>query len=236
MSDDIPQLIKDMADALTSATEIQNRYWIAVAVTSLFVVVPQSSADSLLELPFGLPVVDGRWFGLLGVLVLSALLTAFASSEARLVRIQNLFFTVLENRRRHGHSIAGHDERDFLDAMRKPGLGTVAPLAHVVRGRFQFFRDADACPRKSLAASKSLYVFFKLPAMVVWIALPAAGLFFAMRRFLINGLPEGLPPAVAWLTWLLAAVAALSMLFVTWLEVHYLWIVLQRIWTKPSPL
>jgi hypothetical protein len=215
MKEEIPSLVKDLASAASDSVEVQNRYWIAVAVTSLFALVPQpiSGASAGLTLPFGLPLVDASWFALLAVLVLGALIIAFAAAQARAVRIARLAYQILETEWNQGELIAGHDVRDVFDALRKPSLGQVASLAQVLKGRHQFFVENSNSPAWRRYLSASAYLFYKLPSLVVWIGLPALALYYSAMRFLIAGPPaflSSLWPPAAWLMVLAAAVALLT--------------------------
>ncbi|MCX6578589.1 MAG: hypothetical protein NT166_00215 [Candidatus Aminicenantes bacterium] len=228
IEDEIPTLIKDLAEAISTAVEVQNRYWLAVAVTSLFVILPQfqssSSPDKVVQLPFGLPHVDGAWYALLSVLLLSAFITAFSAAQAHLVRTQNLAYRILERRRANGGLIAGEDERYLLDALRKPSLGRVASLAQVVRGRQELKRP----PLLRQIISTVLYVFFKIPILIVWLGLPVCALFYAGGRY-YKASPL-LVPFWSWLAWTMVITAAFALFIALCLEVQYIARALRQAW------
>jgi len=237
MTDEIPKLIKDLAEGVSAAVEVQNRYWLALAITSLFVLIQQPAASSSapLALPLGLPPVDASWFSLLAVLILSTLITGFAAAQARMVRTTKLTHRILADRYEAGCRIAAHDERDLFDALRKPSIGQVASLAQIIRGRHQFFVDQPASARWRVMLSSVMYVFFKVPALIVWLMLPALALYFAVVRFQAVGAPDFLHSFWPWLVLLFAATASVSLFIALWLEIEYMVDVAIRVWAGVRP-
>jgi hypothetical protein len=224
--DEIPSVLKDLADASTKSAEVQNRYWLALAVASLFVVIPPSDdaqgVATTKMLPFGLGSVDSPWFAVLSVLLLSVLVIAFCAAQAHLIRTQELVARILTQRREKGAKLAGNDERDILDALRMPSLSRVSSLAQAIRGRHQFFADKSQISATMLRVTTALHVFWKLLVLVVWLLFPAVALGFAVVLYRRTSVPELLPSVWPALVWPLVSGAAIAWCVTAFTETRYL--------------
>lgn len=233
MSDKVPDILKDLAAGITTAVEVQNRYWFALAVTSLFAIVPQYSSDKsneiqLVSLPLGLPKVESAWFVPAVVLLLSVLVVAFASAQAHLIRTQMLARRILQRRREFGSLIGGEDERDFLEALRAPSLTRVSSIVQVLLGTHQFFIDKEEQSPSRRHMFAIIYGLLKALVLIVWLMLPAGALIFSSYRYsCIQS-----PPLWAWrpFVWVLVGAAGVSLTISSWLEMKYWWDSVKRAW------
>jgi len=220
---EVPSIIKDLAEAISTAVEVQNRYWLALAVTSLFGIVPQSNLPAgakEISLPFGLPTVNLEWYALLMVLLLSVFIIAFAAAQAHLIRTQKIADHIIEKRKNEGRLIAGKNERYFLDALRKPSLGRVFSLAQVAFGGNGVFVDLKQLPSLRKHISSVLYLFFKITFLVVWLGLPGLALYYMVRYWNDSTLIEPL-----WhycVVWPLVFAATLALIIAFYHEIDYI--------------
>jgi len=186
----IPSIVSDLAGGMSTASETQNAYWLALALLSFFVIIPTYHAavpgtPAYYELPFSLPGLDPKWFSCVSLLVLSGLIVAFAAAEANLVKSQ-----VLARRTIHdiwGWGDDGKRQMAYLDELRKPSLTHVS----------------------SMTRNIVLYPFIKTMVLAVWIGLPGAALWFAASRFFGSRLTLH---GVFWtrLMWLVCAAAMVA--------------------------
>jgi hypothetical protein len=233
--DDIPSAVKDLASAVSSAAEVQNRYWLALAIASVFIVAPRplgAPNEPGIRLPFDLGLIDAGWAALSAVLLLSVLVVAFSAAHAHLIRTQKLAFRILERRRKSGAMILGEDERDLLDALRMPSFSRVSSLSQVIRGPYQFFADKKECPRWLRWSSGALHFLFKSVVLVVWLFFPAAVLIHSMKIYRHAAPPPLWPSLWPWVVWPLSASAALSLFITACLELEFLVTAVGRIGSR----
>ena len=133
----IPDIIRNLAGGISAASEVQNAYWLALAVASVFVMLPKANYDKdnaliSFSLPFSLPEVPPAWFGLVSVLLLSGLTVAFCAAQANLIRSETLARGVLEEYWQPTTDVeatpAVEMAREYLDALRKPSLTLASSL------------------------------------------------------------------------------------------------------------
>lgn len=220
-ADGFPQLTKDLAEAVSGAAEVQNKYWIAVAIISLFVLIPRpEAAGAEVKLPFELPAVRADWFMLVGVLLLGVLITAFAAAQAHLVRTQRLARGMLQSC--DGDRIAARNVRDVFEALRKPSLTRVSSIALVFMGldQFRFDKTKGGLWRRLLA--KVTYAVLKILVLVVWLILPAFALGYAVHGYFAAPLDKWYAGYVDVVVVAVAAAAGLSLFVSTLLEFIYL--------------
>lgn len=235
MNDNIPPIVKELADAVSTAVEVQNRYWLALAGAGVFVLVPQIQGEAngsvpTIPLPFGLPNVDQSWFALLAIFLLSALSIAFAAAQTHVIRTQRLAHRILTKRCESQHLIAGEDERDIFDALRKSSLSHVSSLAQALGGRFEFFSDLNECPLWRRRLSIIVYAVLKFLVILVWLILPCAVLILAVNHYLDAPTPPIASFMWPWLVWPIVIAAVFSLFITIWLEIKYLFGVVQKIW------
>lgn len=224
--DAVPDLVKSLADGISTAVTVQTRYWLALALASLFVIVPQYSWDATsgaesVKLPLGLPSVNPAWFALVSVLLLSTLVVAFAAAEAHLVRTYALARKMIDHRKGDG-VIAGERERDLLEALQTPSLTQVSSIAEVILGRYQFASargEYRGWMRRLL--STGVYAVMKPMVIAVWLALPAGALALASWRFFKAEPLSFWSTFFYWLAIAAVAAAAVSLLICLVLEIMY---------------
>jgi len=220
---EVPSIIKDLAEAISTAVEVQNRYWLALAVISLFGFVPQSNLSTgakEISLPFGLPTVNLEWYALLMVLILSVFIISFAAAQAHLIRTQKIADHIIKKRQSEGRLIEGENEHYFLDALRKPSLGRVFSLAQVAFGKNRVFVDLKQLPSLRKHISSVLYLFFKITFLVIWLGLPGLALYYMVRYW--NALPIIKPLWSCLVAWPLVFAAALALLIAFYHEIEYI--------------
>jgi len=228
VQDGIPQVVKDFAEGVSEGGEVQNRYWIALAVASFFVLVPEMAPDGTVVMPFGLPHVEGTWFALLAVLLLSALSLTFAASHAHLIRALELAHQVLRQRGPAGADEI--DERDMLSALTRPSLDHVSSIAYVFRGYDVFFHNKGDVDGLRHRLSLIFFAYLKLVVTVVWLLLPALVLCVAASRYSSAGPPDLAPWLWGCVVWPLWASAICSLLAAVWLQFRYVRQVLKTLW------
>lgn len=239
MCKEIPEVVKTLAGAVSGATRVQNRYWMALIVVSLYVLIPRSplsSAETVkVSLPFGLGDVAHSWFFATSTLILGVLLIVFCAAQVHLVRVLEFTHEILKTRRSAHLAQSKFDERDMLSALLLPSLSRVAPLAQVIKGKHRFFHNKSDCPQWRLILSGALYVIWKGIAVGVWLAVPALALRSAWLGYRHSPLPatavdiwEYLPFAM----WPLFLCSALAWLIALYYEVRYIFVALPKIASK----
>ena len=103
MKSAIPEVINDLAGGISSAADVQNAYWLALALFSIFIIVPtylpKGTADDptpRYQLPFNLPDLNPRWFVCISLILLCGLIVAFCAAQANLIRSETLARKVLK--------------------------------------------------------------------------------------------------------------------------------------------
>lgn len=235
MADELPPVVRDLAAAVSASVEVQNRYWLALAVASLFAVVPETRGPEPghVALPFGLPTVDASWFALLMVLLLSGLSVAFATAQAHTIRAGQLAYRVIERLPREERLVAGEDLRDLYKSMTRPSLDQVSSLANVLRGERAFLVESDLSHDWGRKAALVYYTVLKIVVIFLWLALPATALYLSVVRFAGSEHPAALSSFTPWIVWPSVACAALALAAALVLEFAYFTRVLRRLWGAP---
>lgn len=235
MIDKIPEIVKDLAAAVSNAARIQNRYWMALLAVSLFVLIPRPPVANdpvKVSLPFDLGTVEPSWFLAASTLMLSVLLIVFCAAQVHLVRVLEFMHEILRERRRNGLATSKIDERDLISALQLPSLSRVAPLAQVLKGKYRFFHNKAGCPKWRLLVSGLAYVLWKLLSFGVWLALPGWALFSAWSGYRTASPPEtaaAIWPYLPFVIWPVAIGAASALLIAFYLEARYVVVALANI-------
>lgn len=180
-------LIKQLADAVSVQAKFANRTWLAMVTVSLFAILPRVPSDGTLVLPFSLGKVDQSSFYLVVFGVLAILTTAFASAHAQQVRAQKLAQKSLDS---VISKLPKHFEihpRDWFDVLRTPSLNRLAPLAQMLRGKYQFFPESRTCPYWLRSLTVVYYGFLKAVSFFVYFGLPVWGLWHAKALVVASG-------------------------------------------------
>lgn len=234
IKDEIPSIIKELADAISKAAGVQNRYWIALILTSIFAVVSQLPSKNNARVLFPGLMVDSSWFIFFAIPILSVLLIAFCAAQAHLVRTHSLADRILCTRRKQknnsGTMVSGEDERDLLHSLLVPSLSHVSALAQVIRGPNQFFVDKKSCFEPLKWCSFIIYFFLKIIVIVVWLIFPAYVFYLSVVQYMNAILPIEITTAFPCITsswfpyiiWSMIASAAFSWFVAVFLELFYL--------------
>ena len=221
----LPEVLKDLANAATTQVHVSNRYWLVLLVASTFVAFPGDVKSGMIQLPFNLGKVYQQDFSVVGLLMVSVLVIAFCSAHAQVLRVQSFVHRMLENNAL-GEMPGGHDGRDFFDALRVPSITRVAPLPQLVRGRNQFFIDKVKVPNGTLIATGMYYAFLKILSIFVYFGFPVLALTVAVSRY--RNPAEG-GPHLEWLVWPFVVGAAITLIQLLIYEVHHIWKALKAI-------
>jgi hypothetical protein len=207
--------VKGLAEAVSTQVRVTNRYWLALVALSLFVTSPPAATGGKVQLPLGLGMVDEASFGFVTVMMVSALVVAFCSAHAQVLRVQVFINGILDSRR-PGPSEAGcPNERDYYDALREPAVTRVAPLAQIARGKHQFFSEKRKVSRGVKHATGVYYLYLKVLTILIYFGLPAVALRLAIHRYSSAADPIFGSTRFAWP---FVAGAVVALLQMTWLE------------------
>lgn len=240
MSDPAPDamrgvtIVKELADAVSMQARVSNRMWIVTMSASLLVLLPRSVSSTSpaqdITLPFQIGAVDPAAFYPVAFAMLSVLLVAFCSAHAQQVRAQKLAQGVLDSLRGTINLPPGISMRELFDMFRMPSVTRVAPLAQLLRGKYQFHDQAPNCPTWLRIASAVFYLVLKLVAAAVYFVLPGLALWYSFVKTTAVSL-------ATWMFVLLAAmgfVAAFSLLEVIVTDLLYNYHIAVRILGKPA--
>ncbi len=79
-------------------------------------------------------------FSVVGIIMLSVLIIAFCSAHAQSLRTQKLEQNILKG---NDTPVLSHHPKDYFDFLQIPSLTRMVPLAQILRGDNQFFKDKD---------------------------------------------------------------------------------------------
>ncbi len=88
-----PPLLKELAEAVSIQSKVANRFWLALMILTLMVMLPQHVDDansSQAVLPFGIGTIDPTWFYFVAFIMLAVLLIAFCGAHAQQIRVAKL--------------------------------------------------------------------------------------------------------------------------------------------------
>jgi hypothetical protein len=180
-------LIKGLADAVSTQSEATNRTWLALITAALFALIPHS-ISSPVSLPFSFGDVPQAWFHGIIFSLLVALAIAFASAHSQQVRAQKLAQSVIDSL---GSSLGPSCDihpRDYFDMLRKASLIHVASLAQSLRGEHQFYNNRNSLPKWRRSTSVVVYGVWKLIVFAIYFVLPVVAIWKAHQNFSTVGL------------------------------------------------
>ena len=176
------EIVKDLAEAVSTQSEAANRTWLALITVALFALIPHTSLTSI-TLPFSLGEVPPAWFHGFAFTFLWALAVAFAATHSQQVRAQKLAQNVIDSL---GQSLGPNcniHPREYFDMCRKASLIHVASLAQSLRGKYQFYLAKNECPRWLSATTVALYAVWKLIAFGIYFVVPFWALLDSHKNF-----------------------------------------------------
>ncbi len=181
------ELVKDLAEAVSTQSEAANRTWLALITVALFALVPHTSGASI-SLPFSLGDVPQAWFYGFAFTLLWALAVAFAVVHSQQVRAQQLAQSVIDSLGSTLGPTCNIHPRDYFDMCRKASLIHVASLAQSLRGRHQFYTSKGKSPYWVLVATVVVYAGWKLIAFSIYFVVPFWALWESHKNFSAVGL------------------------------------------------
>jgi hypothetical protein len=174
--------IRDLASAASTHARVADRAWIAVITVAVASIFQTPGKDVFLL--FNFRVTDTTSFYTLSFGLLAVLLVAFSAAHAQQVRVIQLALTQVT-------SVPCGDElissRELFDMFHEPSVVRVAPLAQILRGKFQFSTTVRDCPPCLRRATAAYYAVLKASASVIYFGLPAYALFIAYNNLQISG-------------------------------------------------
>lgn len=229
---EVPPIVKDLASGVSKAVEVQNRYWLALAIAAFFALVPDLGIEAAqgIAMPFGLPTIDASSYVLVSVLIVGSLSLAFAATQASVVRSVRLAHRILDRREEISGLVEGETERDIFDLLTRPSITRVSPIAHVIRGAGVFGVDVATVPAWRQRLSLIVYGVLKLLVATVWVLFPSGALWLAALRYVQAPAASLFPHLWAFIVWPIVAAAAFSLFVTLFLELLFLRQVFRTLW------
>jgi hypothetical protein len=210
----IPDYMLKLIEGYSTYNKASIRYWTALAVISIIIIIPTETANGSITLPFEIGSFKKADFYPLGLIFLSLLVICFGAAFSQTFRTANLLYkSVNDLKNKYVVSEKIHLQ-DIIDGMIYPSLTRVAPLAQLLQGEFQFFPEVEKISKFRKRLSLSYYVLLKGIAVSVMYFLPA----FALYEAFYNGIliPQGSRvlniPVFAYYTLLLSSALILAQL------------------------
>lgn len=214
-NEDKTESVKDLADAISIQVKTANRSWYIVMTIALLVLFPPAKvaqSDVGIQLPLQLGTVDAVSFYPVVFAVFSVLIVAFAAAHAQSYRAVKLAQMAIE---KHNNELSmGIDRRDLFDMLRIPSVNRVAPLSQLLRGKYQFWFQANNTPCWRQIVSGFYYIVLKVVAAVVYWALPGYSYWIAYTQAQAHG-------ASLWYANPLLAIGMSSLLVVAISDLQY---------------
>ena len=223
-------LVTELAGAVSTQAKVANRAWLSLITVALFAVLPRAfSKEGNVSLPWNIGEVEQVWFHAIAFLILVVLTIFFAAAHAQQIRAQRLAQTVVDSL--VVSQISGDiiHPRELFDMLRMPSLNRIAPLAQLLRGKYQFYVNMERCPAWLRIISTGYYGAIKLVSYLVFFCLPAWALWRAYGMVSLTG----------WWRVLFTTggcVAVITLLQVLLTDAIYTAKVLQHLWKESAPL
>lgn len=222
-------LVSELAGAVSTQATVANRTWLALITGALFAVLPrtQDPKNGNLSLPWNIGEVDPGWFHAIAFFILVVLAISFASAHAQQIRAQKLTQAVISSLAKMQAPDEAVHPRELYDMLRTPSLNRVAPLAQLLRGKYQFYASSR-CPGWLRMLSVLYYGIVKLVSFVVFYLLPIWALW---RAYTLVALPG------FWRMGVVAggSVAGVTLLQVLFTDALYTVQVLHHLWSAGRP-
>ncbi|MFH1726452.1 MAG: hypothetical protein ABII00_17720 [Elusimicrobiota bacterium] len=221
------QHIKDLASAVSTQARVANRLWLTLMTVVVFTLLQLTGAGQQTQgiaLPLGLGSVSPETLYPVLFSLLIILSVAFASAHAQQVRARKLaegYIGSLSEVAEKPHP------REFFDMLCQPSVIRVAPLAQSLRGKYQFFATAAACPDWLWWTSAAYYVLLKASAILIYFLVPGWAL-------ILVGIRLWKTDAVPLILLVVAPIAFIPLLQVILNEVASAWKTLCVITKRPG--
>ena len=222
--------VKQIADAVSTQVRTVNRTWfvtIGVALLVLFPPLNAGTTSGVVALPFQLGSVDGFYFYPTVFALFSVLIVAFATAHAQTARAQKLALLAL--RKIQSSALLGIHAQDLFDMFRYASVNRVAPLAQLLRGKYQFQEMAASCPTWLRLITALYYFLLKLVAALVYWLLPAYAYWLAFKKAEESGLISN------WIIISAGAIVTSSLLIVAFSDLQYVFETLLVLGKKSAP-
>jgi hypothetical protein len=232
-------LMTDQTKHLLQGVSVQNRFaneiWLSLAVIAIIVILPVADAKDVTRkvLPFALGEIPANWFYFVSSLVLSVLGIAFCAAHAQAIRADQLAHKEIDRIAPSRTTNTEPDPRDVFDATTTPSLDRVAPLAQVLRFKWQFYPDAYDCPAWLCLVTAIFYLCLKVLAGAVYYLLPGGAVLVAVLGFF-----SAPAPFISWILKLVVLVFAvaggIALLIELVLQYSIVWKTFRRISKPPE--
>ena len=177
-------IVKDLSEASSTASKIANQFWIGLIIISVFVLFPTYNNNGEVIAPFGVGVFNPEQYTYWGGIALFSLIMVFCSAYLHSIRVQLLSYKKLDSLRKDDKDISYYENRELLDSLRLPNLSRVAPIAQIIRGKYQFYDKKSECPTWLLCISGSYYLLLKIFSWGVYFGVPIISYIIACSRTL----------------------------------------------------
>jgi len=193
-------LVKELADAVSTQAEVANRTWLALVTVAIVAVIPHTADKGNIRLPFGFEDVKESWFHGIVFSLLVVLAIAFASAHAQQVRAQKLAHGIITSLGSILGPMCGVHPRDYFDMLRKPSLIRIASLAQSLRGKHQFRDTTVGLPNWLRKLTVRLYWLWKTIGLGIYFVFPLVALCQSCQVCLDQVSRGGLPAAMHYFT------------------------------------
>jgi hypothetical protein len=181
MADDRGTLVKELASAASTQTQVSNRSWLALIAVSVIAVLPRVQGSEF-TLPLGLGPVSASWFHFVMFSLLVVLSIAFAAAHAQQVRAQRLAnYALTELGDQPLNELKIHP-RDLFDALRIPSVNRIAPIAQLLQGMDAFYGSETRPPNWRRRTSVVYYLALKTASWLVYFGFPLLALWLSFSR------------------------------------------------------
>jgi hypothetical protein len=233
---DVPPLVKELADRLSTHAVASNRLWLATMALSLFILPKLSelarSPTSTTDLPWDLGKVLSSHFYFVAALTLSVFSIAFNSAHAQMIRAYRFCSLLVDKGVAEQHSARFH-LRDVFDLMTTASFLKIGPLAQLARGRDHQFRHEAPASRMVVAVTATYYLLLKVLATGVYLIFPAAAVWLTWRAYESNGAALAASGDLAkWITRIFVGFALLVFFQTLWTECTHTFRVLRVMHTS----
>jgi hypothetical protein len=185
-------LVKDLAEACSTQAKIENRTWLGIIATTVVLLVPPitSSGDGAVaaRIPF-FETVPVSVFSPLAFAMLAILIVVLSTAHAQHLRADALSHRVIRDLKNAAHG-AAVTPRDLFDILRVPSYTRVAPLAQLIRGKWQWEGEKSACPWWRRITGTLLYILLKLVALAVLFVTPGIAIWLGYERVVASSVHQ----------------------------------------------
>jgi hypothetical protein len=225
------ELVKELSSAVSTQAQVANRTWLALITIALLALLPRApTSNGNLSLPFSLGEVNTMWFNVLVYSFLVVFAIAFASAHAQQMRTQSLTQAALDSLSASYPTDDQIHPREFFDMLRMPSFNRVAPLAQLLRGKYQFYKTSRECPAWLRGLTVVYHVLLKVTSLAVYFGLP----FWALCHAYANVLNVQSNSFVTWCARVGGLLAGSALLVVLFAEIVYASKITKILWLPPK--